>query len=77
VLNVKVYEGAGGYEYSMARRAACEAEVRRIHFAGGLPPGSRDAAAAPTAMRGEEVIQPPCGPGDQQPDTALVTKAPV
>ncbi|CAN5702228.1 hypothetical protein BH23GEM8_BH23GEM8_10880 [soil metagenome] len=77
VLNVRAYEGAGGYEYIMARRAACEAGVRRIDFAGGLPLGSRDAAAATAGMQGEDEIQPPCSESNQQPDTAAVREVPV
>ena len=71
VLNVAAYEGAGGYEYIMARRAACEAGVRHLEVAGRVPVGARDASGAPTNMRGTETLRPPCHPGAQQRDTAI------
>jgi hypothetical protein len=75
VLNVRA-AGSTGFDFIMARRAACEAGVRRLEYDLDIPAGSSTSGDRERA-RGTEEIGPPCVTGgSQERDTAAVTGGP-
>jgi hypothetical protein len=57
-----------GYDFIMARIAACEAGVRRLEYDLDIPAESSASGDAERG-RGTEEISPPCVAGSQEPDS--------